>query len=107
MPVCKDPIQKPKSYKNRFMGCTGLGDASVQRPNTEAEKLQEQIYGMHRKSKQDSNNACCDSILWNPKCGSGATCYRMDRLAMRNLKRYETKAAQERRSIACLTIPNC
>ncbi|GKC83714.1 hypothetical protein Tco_1139431, partial [Tanacetum coccineum] len=25
---------------------TGLGDASVQRPNTEAEKLQEQIYGM-------------------------------------------------------------
>ncbi|GJX01643.1 hypothetical protein Tco_0185556 [Tanacetum coccineum] len=25
---------------------TGLGDASVQRPNTEAKKLQEQVYGM-------------------------------------------------------------
>ncbi|GJR91234.1 retrotransposon protein, putative, ty1-copia subclass [Tanacetum coccineum] len=72
---------------------TGLGDASVQRPNTEAKKLQEQVYGMTQE-KQTS------SILRNLKRGSRATCCRMDRLAMRNLKRYETKAAQKR-SIAC------
>nr|GEU92520.1 hypothetical protein [Tanacetum cinerariifolium] len=90
---------------------TGLGDASVQRPNTEAEKLQEQVYGMTQvvvesKSKQDLNNACCGSILRNPKRGSRSTCCRMDRLAMRNMKRYKTKAAQKRRSIT-FTFKRC
>ncbi|GJR18101.1 hypothetical protein Tco_0966628 [Tanacetum coccineum] len=44
-------------YRSRKATRTGLGDSTVG----------------FRKSKQDLNNACCGSILRNPKCRSGAT----------------------------------